>query len=237
MKRFPLFRMAFVFLLVSVCHSDDYDKRYVDTNGRLYTAPDSSNTGGISGSISKGDIKYAMAIDHDRKRVYRNECKGSNFSFTGIAVGKYDLVLVTTDGKVYEGLALGDPATTLSPTSLENLKKRITKADEFFNRSTPHRLGVDGDRAYAFVERLRDKDTLTQGGQLMDVEIRRLEVIQFTQAIDDWQMVESRHLCREPEPGRGKHRPFLEPVNLPALGNIRVVNTVKELGRITIPLN
>jgi hypothetical protein len=217
--------------------ADDYDKRYVNTNGRLYTAADPSNAGGISGSLSKGDIRFALAIDQDRKRVYRNEGKGSSFSFTGVAVGKYDIVLVMTDGTVYEGLSLGEPTTSLSPTLQNNIQKRVAKADEFFNRSTIHRAGVVDDRVFVFAERIRDRDTLTQGGQLMDVEIRRLEVIQLTQASDDWQMSESRHLCREPEPGRGKHRPFLVSKRIPALGAIRVVDSVRQLGTITIPMN
>ena len=201
MNRILVSSFVFAVLLASVCRGqdavkkDDYDKRYVDTDGRLYTAANPSNSGGISGSISKGEIKCAMAIDHDRKRVYRNECKGPSFSFTGMAVGKYDLILITTDNKVYEGLALGDESvSTLSPISQENIRKRVAKADEFFNRSIPHRIGVDGDRAYAFVERIRDRTVLKQSGEKMDAEIRRLEVIQFHQATDDWQMIESRHV-------------------------------------------
>jgi len=238
MNRILVSSFLLAVFLVSVCDAaDTYDKRFVDTAGRIYTAADPSNPGGIAGSISKGDITYAMAVDHDRKRVYRGECKGSDFSFRGIAVGKYDIVIMTSDGKVYEGLALGEPTKSLSPALLQNLQKRVAKADEFYNRSIIHRAGVVEDRAFAFVERIRDRRMVKQNADLMDAEMRRLEVIELTQSTDDWQMTESRHIYREPEPGAGKHRPFLEPKRIPALGNIRVVDSVKQLGKITIPFN
>ncbi len=229
-------RIAVILLLATVALAAEA-RIPKSESGRIYTKPDPADSGGIVGTISKGTLIWAVAVDHDRKRVYLGDINGDSFRFDNVAVGKYDIVLITSDGKVYEGLALGEPVTALPPVSVENLKKRIAKADEFFNRSTPHRLGVDGDRAYAFVERLRDRTILKQSGEVLDAEIRRLEVIEFHQAGDDWQMVETRHLYREPEPGAGKHRPFLQPVNIPALGNIRVVNTVKQLGKIMVPLN
>jgi len=238
--------VALVLLTVtaSLCRAEidnrkgfDYDKRFVNTAGRIYTAADPAVSGGIEGAISRGEITFAIAVDRDRKHVYRGEIKGSHFSFRGIPVQKYDLVLITNDNKAYEGFSLGDGAfTSLSSTLQTNLLLRIKKADEFFNRSTAHRIGVDGDRAYAFVERLRDRDTLTQGGQLMDVEIRRLEISQFDQATDNWQMTEARHIYREPEKGRGKHRPFLHSIHVPELGNIRVVDSVKQLGTVAVPV-
>jgi hypothetical protein len=215
----------------------DYDKRFVSTAGRIYTAADPAVPGGIDGALSRGEITFAIAIDHDRKHVYRGEIKGSRFTFRGIPTHKYDLILITNDNKAYEGFALGDGAfNSLASVSQSNLLARIKKADEFFNRSIAHRIGVDGDRAYAFIERLRDRDTLTQGGQLMDVEIRRLEVSQFDQATDNWQMTEARHIYREPEKGRGKHRPFLHTIHVPELGNIRVVDSVKQIGTVMIPI-
>ena len=215
----------------------DYDNRFVNTAGRIYTAADPAVPGGIDGALARGEITFAIAVDHDRKHVYRGEIKGSHFTFRGIPTHKYDLLLITNDNKAYEGFSLGDGAfTSLSSALQSNLLVRVRKADEFFNRSIAHRIGVDGDRAYVFVERLRDRDTLTQGGELMDVEIRRLELSQFDQATDDWQMTEARHIYREPEKGRGKHRPFLHTIHVPELGNIRVVDSVKQIGTIAVPI-
>jgi hypothetical protein len=223
-------------LLASVClAADTYDKRFVDTAGRIYTAADPSNSGGITGSLSKGVITYAMAIDHDRKRVYRGEVKGSDFSFTGIAVGKYDIVLITSDNKLYEGLSLGEPTKGLPPVLLQNLQKRVAKADEFYNRSVIHRAGIIEERALTLVERIRDRKMLKQNADVMDAEMRRLEVIELTKSTDDWQMSSSRHFYREAEPGAGRQRAFLEPKNISALGNIRVVDSVKQLGTIALP--
>lgn len=228
----------FLFLVLLLAGALTVVARVPETeSGRIYTEPDSSSSGGIDGRISKGDISYAIAVDRERKRVYLGDGDGNRFRFTGMAVGKYDLVLITADGNLYEGLELGEPVDKLPPKLLENLKTRIAKADEFFNRSTPHRLGVEGERAFAFVERIRDNRILRGSGKKMDVEMRRLEIIQLQQAADDWQMSDTRHIYREPEPGAGKHRPFLVPRNIPALGNIRVVERVKELGTIMLPLN
>lgn len=205
--------------------------------GRIYTAPDNSATGGIDGSVPL-ELTHAIAIDHDRLHVYLADlADGSRaFHFTHLPVGKYDLVLVMKDRAVYEGLALGDPAISLAPVSLKNLQTRVSLADSFFNRYAIHRAGIAGDRIFAFVERIRDKTILKQSGEKLDADIRRLEIVELEQADDDWQMVTTRHIYRETEPIE-ENPPFLKHFFVSGLGNIRVVDNVKDLGALALPRN
>ena len=205
--------------------------------GRIYTAPDNAAPGGIQGSVTV-ELTHAIAIDHDRLHVYLAELSdgGRAFHFAHLPVGKYDLVLVTKDGAIYEGLALGDATASLSPASLKNLETRIAVADSFFNRHMVHRTGIEGDRILAFVERIRDKTILKQSGEKLDSNLRRLEIIELQQAADDWQMVTTRHIYREDEPIED-NPPFLKHFFFSALGNIRVVDSVKDLGALSLPKN
>jgi len=206
-------------------------------SGRIYTNPDTNSPGGIRGRFA-AELTHAIAVDHERAGVFLAELSdgGKAFQFEHLPVGKYDLVLVTKDGAVYEGLALGGPPDAISPASRENLETRIAVADSFFNRYTIHRIGFDGEQALAFVERIRDKLTLKQSGEKLDFNLRRLEIIELDQATDDWQMAATRHIYREDEP-IAENRPFFKHVQLSTLGNIRVVDTVKDTGLLVPPKN
>ena len=203
--------------------------------GRIYTKPDPASAGGIAGSADT-ELTHALAIDHERARVYHAELSGAEkaFRFEHLPVGKYDLVLVAKNRTVYEGLALGDSSPNPSPVSSKNLATRIAVADSFFNRHAVHRTGFEGDRALAFVERIRDRLILKQSGEKLDSNLRRLEIIELEQAADDWQMVTTRHIYREEEPVE-KSPGFLRHFRISGLGNIRVVGSVKQLGTVTLP--
>ena len=195
---------------------------------RIYTAPDATARGGIRGVVNVV-LTHALAVEHDRTRVYRGTLSDGNkgFSFSGLPVGKYDLVLVTADG-VYEGLALGEQTRDLPAGSLENLKKRVNAQDAFFNRTLIHCVGFDGDNALVFVERIRDKLILKQSAEKLDATLRRLEVMELAQAGDDWQVTTTRHLYREEQPPGGIN--FLKHGFARELGSLRVIDTVKDLG-------
>jgi hypothetical protein len=215
-----------------------YDKRFVDTAGRIYTEADPTASGGIAGKIEHVILTHAIAVDHHRLKVFRGEIfdGGEAFRFTGIPVGKYDLVLVTKTTDVIEGLDLGEPTTTLPAASRKNIEVRVSKQDAFFNKFVLLRAGVVDDQAFAFVERLRDNPTVKQSGEALNANVRRLEIITLAKASDDWQQTDTRHIYREPEPKRANH-PLLHHIYLPALGNIRVVDSVKQLGTIPLPKN
>ena len=231
MGRWPRSRGAFskagmvlvVFSFVAVLRADP---------GRIYTKPDPVATGGIEGAASM-PLTHALAIDHDRVRVYRADLSngGKDFQFLHLPVGKYDLVLVAAEA-VFEGLALGNPADSLDATSAKNLRTRIGAADSFFNRFAIHRIGLSGDQALAFVERVRDRLTLRQSGEKLDANLRRFEIIDLAKADDDWQMSATRHIYREEEPGNPA---FMQHFYVSAIGNLRVVDSVKQLGSLTLP--
>ena len=204
-------------------------------SGRIYTAPDPSATGGLNGHVDAA-LTHAIAVEHDRVRVYLADLSdnGETFQFNHLPVGKYDLVLVTKDGGVFEGLALGSGTDSLSATSLANLETRVALADSFFNLHTIHRAGVDGTTLLAFVERISTRPVLKQSGEALNQNVRRLEVIELQQAEDDWQMTGTRHLYREAEPVVATPA-FFKHAFVPKLGNIRVVDSVKDLGNLILP--
>ena len=211
-----------------------YDTRFVNEAGRIYTAPDPAAPGGIIGILPVGELTHALAVNSERVQVYRALPGSNQFRFENLPVGKYDLILVTKDRRVYEGLRLGAVLTELPPASRLNLETRIAKADAYFNRHLIHRCGLVNERILAFVERIRDRQILTQGGDVVNANIRRLEIIELTQATDDWQMTQTRHVYRQYEPVEPSP-PFLRHTYVPALSGIRVVTTSKELGTISIP--
>jgi hypothetical protein len=226
MKSFPVLLIAILFANCLRAES-----------GRIYTKPDPNSLGGIRGRIGV-ELNRAIAVDHQRIAVYLGDLSdgGKAFQFAHLPTGKYDLVLLAKDGTLYEGLALGGPPDAIPPASLKNLDTRIAVADSFFNRYTIHRIGIDGEHVLAFVERIRDKLTLKQSGEKLDSNLRRLEVIELDQAADDWQMATTRHLYREDEPVT-ENPPFLKHVWFSGLGNIRVVDSVKDMGLLVPPKN
>ena len=204
-----------------------------DTEQRIYTAPDPAATGGIRGTVNVV-VTHALAVNHDHVEVYRAAMSngGKTFAFEHLPIGKYDLVLVTADAKVYEGLALGDEKRDLPAGSMEHLLTRVQSQDAFFNRSHIHRIGYDGENAFVFVERVRDKAILKQSGEKLDATLRRLEIIEAAQAGDDWQVTINRHLYREEQPPGGIN--YLLHGYAKELGNVRVIDSVKDLGSILL---
>ena len=207
-----------------------------DTVQRIYTVPDTRDAGGIKGTCD-ANITHALAVNHDRLRVYRGtvSADGRSFTFAHLPVGKYDLAFVTRDRLVYEGLALGDDKRTdLPAASMVNLKKRVEAQDAFFNHARIHRLGFDGANCLLFVERTSDRQILRQNGEKLGADVRRLEIMEMSQAADDWQVTTTRHLYREEQPPGGID--FLADKFVPEFSNLRVIDSVKDLGSVVLPL-
>jgi hypothetical protein len=222
--------LAVLSAVLMLCRSAQADP------GRIYTPPEPGASGGIEGSVDTG-LTHALAVDHGRSHVYRAELTdgGKAFRFAHLPVGKYDLVLVAKNRVMFEGLDIGE-VPALPPVSLKNLQARIAAADSFFNRHIIHRIGIDGGRALAFVERIRDGLILKQSGEKLGSNLRRLEIVELVQATDDWQMAATRHIYREEEPIETAP-PFMKHYFVSGLGNLRVVGSVKQLGALTLPKN
>lgn len=204
--------------------------------GRIYTAPEPGASGGIAGRVRE-ELTHAVAVEHDRVRVFRAELSenGTAFRLEGLPTGKYDFVLFTKSGTIFEGLSLGS-TPKLDEIPAKNLEQRVAVADGFFNRCRIHRTGIseDGDTVLALVERFRANNVLKQSGEALGQIVRRFEIIELTRATDDWQLSASRHFYREGEPIPA-HPDFRRSVQLPALGGVRVTGTVKDLGEIALP--
>ena len=207
-----------------------------DTVQRIYTEPSAQDAGGIQG-VCGANITHALAVNHDHLRVYRGQVSadGRAFSFTHLPVGKYDLVCVTKDRTVYEGLALGgDQPANLPAASLANLRKRVEAQDAFFNHARIHRLGFDGGDCLLFVERTSDRHILKQDGESLGADVCRLELLALSQAADDWQVTGTRHLYREEQPPGGMD--FLADIYVPEFTSVRVIDRMKDLGSVVLPL-
>ena len=204
-----------------------------DTEQRIYTAPDPAATGGIRGTVNVV-VTHALAVNHDHVEVYRAVMSngGKTFQFDHLPVGKYDLVLMTADAKVYEGLVLGDEKRDLPAGSMEHLKARVSAQDAFFNRVVIHRIGFDGENAFVLVERISTRAILKQNAEKLNATLRRLDVLELAQAGDDWQVTTARILYREEQPPNGIND--LQHGYVRELGNLRVVDGVKELGSISL---
>lgn len=205
-----------------------------DGPGRIYTKPAEGDTGIISGKVAGAVLTHAIAVERDRTRVYlaAMDSDGTGFRFEKLPVGRFDLVLVTKDSRVIEGLGMG-AAKDLAADRAKHLEAGVAKADSFFNRHATHRVGVEGEIALAFVERIRDKQILRGSGEEFDAGLRRLEIIELREAGDEWQMVRTRHLYREETP-RIKGIPSLTCFHLPALGGLRVAGEPRDLGTIDL---
>ena len=205
-----------------------------DGPGRIYTHPSPSDTGLITGKVKGAVLTHAIAVERDRTRVYLAtlDSGSTDFRFTNLPVGRFDLVLVTKDNRVIEGLALGAP-TDLPADRAKHLAEGVAKADSFFNRHVRHRTGLDGEVALVFTERIRDGQILRGSGEELNACLRRLEIIELHQAADDWQMTRTRHLYREETP-RQPGIPFLTHIHQPALGGLRVAGSPRDLGTIDL---
>jgi hypothetical protein len=205
-----------------------------DGPGRIYTKPADGDTGSLVGRVKGAVLTHAIAVERDRSRVYLAvlESAGEGFRFERLPVGRFDLVLVTRDSRVIEGLALG-AAADLAAERAGHLEAGVSKADSFFNRHVSHRTGVDGGVALVLVERIRDGKILRGSGEEIDACLRRLEIIELREAADEWQMVATRHLYREETP-RIKGIPFFRHHHRPELGGLRMAGAGRDLGTIDL---
>ncbi len=201
----------------------------------FYTQTSPGAGGGITAKVD-AVLTCAIALERDRTSAYKGTLSEENtrFHFANLPTGKYDLLLFTKGRLVFEGLQLGEPADLGEGAGRKNLEERIAKADGFFNKYKLHRMGLieQGAKLLTLVERVRDKETLTGGGEKLKGPVRRFELAQFDKAADTWSFMVNRHLYRE-EDAAGEVE-FLDSKFVSSLGNIRVIESLKDLGAITL---
>ena len=219
---------------------DIYKKNIPSANGpertRLYTKPDPANTGGLKGRITKPElpIEQILAMPSDSpEELYSGEITGpksDSFQFTGLPIGKYDL-LVIYDSAVYEGFQLNRDASNLTPDDLAKIEATIQKSEPYFPKKFTHRVeGLTGraSGARCFCTYLRDKDSI--GVHNSDFR-RTFKLVTLKNVGPGWQIVRARDLY--PVWANPKHA-------LPShhytttLNQVRVADQVKDLGALDL---
>lgn len=213
---------------------------YTDTeqSSRLYTKPDPAATGGIRLHIASrpGAPSGVFAVSQlDQTKVYRAGVSGADASFTGLPVGKYDLVVVYDDA-FFEGLTLHRAESTLTAGD-EKLIEQIIKASvPFFDTKTVHRLagqtGKDGIAACVLQDLRTRPVTLQDYSVRSDIQIRSLKLARLAfVGAPGWQLVATREIMRV-EVGPDMQKGVLPHRYVEALKGIRVADAVKDLGDV-----
>jgi hypothetical protein len=208
---------------------------------RLYTAPDPAAPGGLRATLSHPATPLLQVFalpPADTAKVYKGAVTGDgrSFSFQGLPVDRYDLVLLYEDA-VYEGLTLQRDDDTLTPRDRELIKTVINRAVPFFDTKAIHRsAGTTGSegRARCFLQELRTRLILNQNGdELKGYQIRSIKLA-WLQDVGKvgWQLVGTREIVRD-EVAPQERKGVLAHYYRPSLGGLRVTDTVKDLG----PLN
>jgi len=237
-RRSALLPLLALLLLVIPSWAQVSQSRY------LYTAPDPAAAGGIAGKIAVPVAPLVAVLatpSDDPARVYRGGVhveEGRSFRFTGLPVGKYDLVVVFADA-VYEGLTLnrGD-VTTLTPTDRQSMEKILVGTEPFYNRKVIHRLeGLTGTmtgRARGFCTFVRTKSALGFIDGVRYPEHRRsFKLVLFEDVGPGWQVAKTRELFVIQVPPNGS-QDEVRHVYRRVLGGIRVTDAVKELGELNL---
>jgi len=208
---------------------------------RLYTSPDALAGGGILGVIAQPrvEIKGAFAVNsNDPSKVYRGKISedGREFSFTGLPVGKYDLMILYP-GDFYEGFRLHRGEGSLTKKDLTHIDETVGRSVPFFDTKKIHRVtGSTGTAgaARAVLQELRTNKIVDQQAvEMVGYQIRSIKLAMLEDVGVGWHLVRSREIVRtEVAPGLVKglirhhyHAP---------LGGIRVTRTVKNLGQLNL---
>ena len=220
-----------------------------ETNGtgtvqssRLYTPPDPSARGGLRGKVvmTTAPLLYAFALPTDEpSRVYKGTVQGEGreFVFQGLPTARYDLVLVFEDG-FREGLTLNRGDSTLNDRDRELIQTKLMASASFFETKVIHRCqGTTGreGKARCMLQEVRMRPVTLQDATVRtDIQIRSLKLA----LLEDvgpagWHLVQTREILRE-EVGGNQRKGVLPHKHVPALGGIRVVDTVKDAGDIKL---
>jgi len=211
-------------------------------SSRLYSAPDSAAAGGIRGRLvlPNAPLRGAFAmLTHNPRQLYRAELlgDGKEFLFRGLAVGKYDLMLLYEDG-FYEGFALTREDDTLTTQDRAHIQATIGRATPFFDTKEIHRCaGTTGreGKARCVLQELRTKTILTQAAtEIKNSQIRSLKLAWLEDVgATGWQLVNTREIVRQ-EVGPRDRKGVLPHHFNPQLSKIRVTDQIKDLGNLNL---
>ena len=210
---------------------------------RLYTRPDATAGGGIRGSIAaphKPIVGIFAILQSDYRKVYSGETSAEGeFSFAGLPTGKYDLLIMYPDC-FYDGILLGRELNTLTSKDVDAISVSIMKATPFFETKKIHRYaGVTGHagKARVVLQELRTRPvTLQDASVRADIQIRSIKIVLLEDVNLGWSIVETREVIRQ-EVGGAEQKGVLPYYFNACLGNIRVIDTVKNVGSLMLTEN
>ncbi len=230
-------------LALSATAADPADDPLIGRS-RLYTKPDPTSTGGITGRIMRPSkpIEQILAIPADEPRlVYQGVIEGNDqqaFLFEGLPMRKYDLVVIYRNS-FFEGLQLLRGESTLTEEDKKKIDTTIQKSEPYFPYKTVHRLEGEtgrGNEARAICTYYLDRKSQLlfnshEGKFHRDDPRRTFKVVILKDVGPGWQMVRSRDLYpiwATPGTLKPKHE-FRK-----QLSRIRVADSVKDLGTIDL---
>lgn len=233
--------MAFLFWLTAGLPAPAGSYTGTEQSTRLYTAPDPSAGGGIHARVtnSPAPIIHAFAMPNDGSlHLYKGqvEAEGSEISFSGLPVAKYDLLLVTSNSFI-EGFTLTIDPESLTEKDRNSIATAINKSNPFFENKRIHRCsGATGSsgKARCVLQEVRARPvTLQDASVRSDIQIRSLKLALLEDVGPGWQLTKTRELLRT-EVAPGDKKDFLQHAYNPRLGVIRVTDSVKELGTLDL---
>jgi len=231
---------AALLALATLCAAVPSTSAQVSTGKHLYTKPDKSAKGGIKATIAQpaGRLVDAFAMPAaEPGSVYRARVTGADragFVFTGLPVGKYDLLLVFNDA-FYEGLTLSRRGSDLSEEDHRAIETIVNKSEPYYLEKTIHRLeGQAGEagKARCICTFFRKKASIGfVDGKTYPDHRRSLKLVLLEHVGPGWQVVKTREVHTVMvKPGTGelahKHRR--------QLAGIRVLDKMKDLGEINL---
>ena len=210
------------------------------TGKYLYTEPDPSAQGGISGTIrrpARAIVEIFASPASDPEKVFRGTVIGRDrqqFSFTGLPAAKYDLCVLYKNSCL-EGLTLSRDDDTLTGDDKLEIKRTIEKSEMFFEKKKIHRIEGQtgrGSEARAFVEYLRYRYSVDYEGSGHDKPRRSLKLLILKHVGPGWQIVRSREFdVRFFARGGSFSHKYRNKLN-----RIRVIDSAKDLGDLDLQM-
>lgn len=214
-------------------------------SSKLYTDPDPSAGGGLHGEIVTPakpilDVFAQGGEVNAWPKVYRGQVQGDKrreFKFDGLPVGKYD-VWILFDDCFYEGATLDHTgANSLTTLDRKKIDETIMKATPFFDTKRIDRLeGFTGHagKCRCILQELRTRATTLQDGSVNGgIQIRSLKLALLEDVGPGWSLENTREIKRQEVAGE-EFRGLLPHFYNAKLGNIRVLETTKELGKLSL---
>lgn len=229
---------------LAAAHADEPPRGATGTRQSTYlcTAPDPTAGGGLHGRLvapAKPVVKILAQATDEWKRVYAGALLGDGreFRFTGLPVGQYDLLVLYGD-EVIEGLTLSRQDSTLTGKDRDAIAAALMKSNPFFNEKRIHRCeGVTGmaGKARCVLQEVRTRPVTLQSAEVRsDIQIRSFKLALLEDVAIGWSVIETREFARQ-EVAATDTWGLLAHRFSPKLGGIRVIDTVKELGDISLP--